>query len=339
MFKKIFVGVLILTVVAAGAMAVAGGQSLALVGAQDNSATATPSISNQLAAGDVTSPIQQQQSVDNVGDAWTGSGTITALDATGMTLSLADGNSIYVELGPSSYWQAQGVILALNDFVTVQGFFNGDLYHAAVVTTADGMALNVRSESGQPLWSGSAGGQNGQSSGQGQVQVPADQWLTITGTITALNTNGLVLESADGTTITIQFGRQDFVQGQSVVFRVGDAVEVLGFWQNDQFQAGQITNTTTAERLLLRDPNGRPLWGGPGRNSSGSAQGNGNTSANAGQGAGNSSGNTGQGNGNGGNGGQGSGNGGQGKGNGNGGQGSGNSGQGNGGNRNGQAGQ
>jgi hypothetical protein len=26
-----------------------------------------------------------------------------------------------------------------------------------------------------------------------------------------------------------------------------------------------VTNTTTGERLLLRDPNGRPLWGGPGR--------------------------------------------------------------------------
>jgi len=294
MFKKVFLAVLVLTVVAAAVMAYASGQPSTSTSAQDVSVTATTSTSNGQGAGDGTGPIQQQQSTQNVGDPWTGSGMITALDTTGMTLSLVDGRSIYVELGPSSYWQAQGVTLAIADFVTVQGFFNGDQYHAAVVTAANGAVLTVRNETGQPLWSGSVSGQSGQSSGQGQVQIPADQWVTITGTITVVNANGLTLESSDGTLITLQLGRQDFVQGQSVIFSAGDVVEALGFWQNNQFQAGQITDTTTGERLLLRDPNGRPLWGGPGR---GGSPGSGN--GNGGQGSSNGQGNGGQGKGNG----------------------------------------
>ncbi len=287
MFKKILIGVLVLTVVAAVVLGLTNTRSSGSVSAQDGSATATVTKGNGQNGGGSGTGTGQQQSLQSVGDPWTGIGTITALDATGMTLTLADNTSVYVELGPSSYWQSQGVPLAVDDRVTVQGFFNGDQYHAAQVTTVEGTTLRVRSESGQPLWSGSSGEQNGQgSTGQGQVQIPADQWVTITGTITAVNTNNLTIKSTDNAVITVQLGRQDFIQGQSVVFTVGDNVEVLGFWQNEQFQAGQITNTTTSQRLLLRDPNGRPLWGGPGRSGSGNGgQGNGN--GNGGQGNGN----------------------------------------------------
>ena len=45
----------------------------------------------------------------------------------------------------------------------------------------------------------------------------------------------------------------------------GDTVTVLGFDENGNFQAGQITNESTGEILLLRDPNGRPLWAGRGQ--------------------------------------------------------------------------
>ncbi len=324
MFKKILIGTLVLTVVAAVVLGLISGQSPVSVSAQDVSATAALTNGNGQNASGGNVSTQQQQSLQNVGDPWAGIGTITSLDTTGMTLSLADNSSVYVEMGPSSYWQSQGVTLAVNDRVTVQGFFNGDQYHAALVTTVEGVTLRVRSESGQPLWSGGAGEQNGQgSTGQGQVQVPADQWVTITGTITVVNATSLTIQSTDNTVITVQLGRQDFIQGQSVVFTVGDSVEVLGFWQNEQFQAGQITDTTTGQRLLLRDPNGRPLWGGPGRSGGGSGNGG------QGNGNGSGSGTGGQGNGNGGssNGGQGTGNG---NGGGNGGQGNGNGGKGSG---------
>ncbi len=302
MFKRILVSTLVLTVVVAIVIGLTSGQSPVSVSAQDGSATAVVTQGNGTNGGSNGTGTGQQQSLQSVGDPWTGIGTITSLDTTGMTLTLADNTSVYVELGPSSYWQSQGVTLAVDDHVTVQGFFNGDQYHAAQVTTVEGTTLRVRTESGQPLWSGSSGEQNGQgSTGQGQVQVPADQWVTITGTITVVNTNSLTIQSIDDAVITVQLGRQDFIQGQSVVFTVGDNAEVLGFWQNEQFQAGQITNTTTSQRLLLRDPNGRPLWGGPGRSGSG-GQGTGNGNGGQGNGSGSGNGNGGQGNGNKGNG-------------------------------------
>ncbi len=329
MFKKFIVGMLVLTVVAAVVMGLTTSRAPVSVSAQDVSPTATITKGNGQNANNSGVSIQQQDSLQSVGDPWTGIGIITSLDSTGMNISLADNSIVYVELGPSTYWQSQDVTLAVNDHVTVQGFFNGEQYHAMTVSTVKGTVLRVRSETGQPLWSGSANEQNGQgTSGQGQVQIPADQWITVTGTITVVNINSLTIQSDNNTLITVQLGRQDFTQGQSVVFTIGDIVEVRGFWQSDQFQAGQITDTTTGQRLLLRDPNGRPLWGGPGRSGSSGNGGQGNSSGNGGQG--NGSGNGGQGNGNG--------NGGQGNGNGNGGQGNGNgNGNRNGGKGNGQA--
>jgi hypothetical protein len=97
------------------------------------------------------------------------------------------------------------------------------------------------------------------------VQIPADQWITVEGTVTALSNNGLVLQTTDGQALTVSFGRADFWQTQAVTFAVNDSISMLGFWQADVFNPGQVIKTATDERILLRDPNGRPLWAGPGR--------------------------------------------------------------------------
>ncbi len=196
---------------------------------------------------------------------------ILELTTVGMSLALEDGSEVYVELGSPEYWQAQGVKLNSGARVTVDGFFNGTDYHARTVTTSDGAVLALRNEAGQPLWSGGGGNGSGANGGQGQVQIPADQWVTVEGTVSALTNNGLVIQTADAQTMTISFGRADFWQTQAVTFAIGDAISMLGFWQGNQFSAGQVTKTATDERILLRDPNGRPLWAGPGR-----GQGNGN---------------------------------------------------------------
>jgi hypothetical protein len=103
------------------------------------------------------------------------------------------------------------------------------------------------------------------------VQIPADQWVTVEGSVTALTNNGLILQTSDGAALTVSFGRADFWQEQAVTFALEDTVALLGFWQGEQFSSGQVIKTATGERILLRDPNGRPLWAGPGR-----GQGNGN---------------------------------------------------------------
>jgi hypothetical protein len=56
---------------------------------------------------------------------------------------------------------------------------------------------------------------------------------------------------------------------------VGDIVVVVGFYEGTQFNAGDITQVSTGLRLMLRDPNGRPLWAGPGNANGQGGQGQG----------------------------------------------------------------
>ena len=257
MFRKIVVGLLVFTVI--------GGMASALLDRANvvSSETLAPTLTHQRGNGQSNNGQPVQESVSNVGEIWSGGGTILDLTTVGMTLALEDGSEVYVELGSPEYWQAQGVTLNAGAAVTVDGFFNGTDYHARTVTTSEGAVLALRDEAGQPLWSGGNG--TGENGGLGQVQIPADQWVTVEGTVTALTNSGLVLQTSDAQTLTISFGRADFWQTQAVTFAVGDAVSALGFWQGEQFSAGQVSKTVTGERILLRDPNGRPLWAGPGR--------------------------------------------------------------------------
>ncbi len=286
MFKKIIIGLLLITVIGSAVYALTDNQTTVTAVV---TATATPTaITNQQGNGNgnggsgqantQSTPAAQgtqqvQASINNVGDAWSGSGTLLEVSTVGMTLALDDGSEVYVELGPQDFWQAQGLTLNAGDAVAVEGFFNGDNYHARTVT-ANGATIAVRDENGQPLWSGGSNASAGANGGQGEVQIPADQWVTVEGAVTALTNNGLVIRTTDAQTLTVSFGRADFWQSQAVTFATGDEISMLGFWQGDQFSAGQVTKTATGERILLRDPNGRPLWAGPGR-----GQGNGNGSS------------------------------------------------------------
>lgn len=283
MWKKIIVAVLVVTVVAAAVMAAIEVQgNAAATATQEAMATQTATPTNAGNAGQgkqqgknagngAAAQQKRNQSLNNVGEPWSAAATIVELGEVGMTVRLTDGSEMYVELGPSSYWQAQGA-LAVGDAITIEGFYNGDQYHAATITQADGTALALRTATGQPLWSGggadSGGAGNGGqgAGGSGQVQVAPEDWVTLTGVVVAVNRNGLTIETAAGEVLALTFGRADFWQGQAVQFTEGDAVEVKGFWLDGQFQSGQVTKTSTGERLLLRDPNGRPLWSGPGRN-------------------------------------------------------------------------
>ncbi|MFN8529795.1 MAG: hypothetical protein U0670_14415 [Anaerolineae bacterium] len=270
MVKKLIVGLLLITVIGSVGIAILSQPNTLTT---DTAAVTATHIPQGGQNGQGGQPEASREPVNaaasSVGDMWSGSGTILELTAVGMTLQLTDGSEVFVELGPESYWSAQGVTLLAGAQVTVDGFFNGTDYHARAVTTSGGAVLTVRDAAGSPLWSGgNSGGSNG---GQGEVQIPADQWVTVEGTVTALTNNGLILQMSDGTALTVSFGRADFWPQQTVTFAVGDAISMLGFWQGEQFSPGQVTKTATGERILLRDPNGRPLWAGPGR-----GQGNGN---------------------------------------------------------------
>lgn len=228
-------------------------------------------------------PVQEQLQLatENVGEVWLASGTITVLEDFGFTVA-TDAGEFYVELGPPDYWQAQNVPLAVGSVVTIDGFYNGEQVHARVVTLGD-QQMVIRTESGQPMWAGgvdnAAGGnhvttEDGTLVPQTEFQVAADDWVTITGTISAVTNGGLTVQTPEGDLLSLQLGRPDFWKSQEITLAVGDPVEILGFWSGTQFMVGDITKTLTGEHIILRDPNGRQLWGGPGRNGASNGQSN-----------------------------------------------------------------
>jgi hypothetical protein len=128
-------------------------------------------------------------------------------------------------------------------------------------------------------------GQNGQGTGSADgshtpdPQTQVDEWITLEGTLIAYQGGSMTMSTADGTLITFQTGQPRFFADQGVTFQVGDAISVLGFYQGEQFSAGEITQLSTGAVVMLRDPNGRPLWAGPGGNSIGGNGGGGNGGA------------------------------------------------------------
>ncbi|MGD8457696.1 MAG: hypothetical protein PVF83_15040 [Anaerolineales bacterium] len=273
MLKKIIIGILAFTVIGAGGAALVN----QAINPADTETDSTPVVAS------VDTKTQQSEtaitSQEFLGTPWQDEGIITGLDDYGLDLTLESGTTLYVELGPPDYWQAQDTQLELGLQVTIEGTENEGMVHANQVTLADGRVLQLRTESGQPLWNGSAAnGEMADNTSTDKAHTPepqaqVDDWVTINGTLIAYQRGSMTVSTAEGRLISFQTGQPRFFAEQGVTFAVGDEVIVLGFYQDGQFLAGDITQVSTGLRVMLRDPNGRPLWAGPGN---GNGQGNGN---------------------------------------------------------------
>lgn len=281
MLKRIIIGILAFTVISAGGAAIVN----QAINPAEQVTTSTPTAVSE----DISS--QQQSDVamvpqENMGTPWQTEGIITGLDDYGLNLTLESEETMYVELGPPNYWQAQDTQLELGLQVRIEGTENEGMFHANQVILADGRMLELRTESGIPLWSGDAA--NGQmedsadtdGSQTPELQAQVDDWVTINGTLIAYQRGSMTVSTPEGGLISFQTGQPRFFADQGVTFSVGDEVIVLGFYQDSQFLAGDITQVSTGLRVMLRDPNGRPLWAGPG---SGNGNGNGQRNGMGGQ--------------------------------------------------------
>ncbi|MDT8306451.1 MAG: hypothetical protein RRC07_10985 [Anaerolineae bacterium] len=99
-------------------------------------------------------------------------GTIQAVELTGISLLTSVGEPLWVQLGPSHFWSTQGVVFGPGDQVTVDGFVENDQIQAISVSNdTTGQLLTLRDASGRPLWAGGNGnagnGGNGYRGGQG----------------------------------------------------------------------------------------------------------------------------------------------------------------------------
>lgn len=280
MFKKLFIAVLAVTVIGAAVAAAAVRIKATPVEAAEQAAGVQQVQDQAQTETAYTGPIPAENQADPVSKPWTARGTIIGLDEFGLTLQTESSGEIYVELGPPDFWQNQSQQPRIGQEVTIAGTILDGMVHASQVDFLDGDSLSLRAESGQPLWSGGAEnsqGQNGNASGDHTPDPLAqvDEWITVQGSLIAYRNGSMSISTAEGELLVFKTGQPRFFADQGVTFQVGDEVSVLGFYDgNEEFMAGEITQLSTNLRVMLRDPNGRPLWAGPG-NGNGNGTGNG----------------------------------------------------------------
>jgi hypothetical protein len=287
MLKKIILGVILVTVIGAAGTALAANLT-----SQDTDVfeTSQETISDRtIVANEQTSTTPQTAAQGAEGEPWQASGTIAEVNDYGFQFALQNGEQVYIELGPPDYWRNQGVELKAGQTAFVEGTINDGMIHATQVALTDGQTLQVRAETGQPLWSGGVDNSRGQNGAQADgdhipdPQAQVDEWVTLTGTLVSFQGGSMTMTTSTGELVAFQTGQPRFFAEQGVTFSVGDEIVVVGFYQDGQFSAGEITQVGTGSKVMLRDPNGRPLWAGPGNsNGNGSGNGNGNGNRNGG---------------------------------------------------------
>lgn len=276
MLKKIILGALLATVIGAAGIALV--YNIVLKDPVPVSAASDPLINYQDSAMEQSAsqqgePVAAAQGA--AGEPWQETGTIVEIDDYGFQFLLQDGEIVYIELGPPDFWQNQDPDLQVNQTATVIGSVNEDMIHASQVLLDNDQTLNLRSDTGQPLWSGGVSngvGQNGSNRDGDRTpdpQAQVDEWITIEGTLMAFQGGNMTINTPEGEIIPFQTGQPRFFAEQNVSFQVGDEIIVVGFYEGEQFMAGDITQVATGARVMLRDPNGRPLWAGPGGNGNG----------------------------------------------------------------------
>ncbi len=108
--------------------------------------------------------------------------------------------------------------------------------------------------------------QPGQGTGQWQnIQPYAShaEWQSISGTV--IETVELVIETAGGERMQIGLGPSHYREAQGFVLKVGDQVNVSGYWEDGEFKAAQVENVSSGQIITLRDTSARPMWSGQGQ--------------------------------------------------------------------------
>ena len=93
------------------------------------------------------------------------------------------------------------------------------------------------------------------------------EWSTVEGIVVQVPDVGveLVIETTEGEQFVIGTGPLDLA-AQDFALQTGEAIQVMGYWEEDEFKAAQLTQLETGQTLALRDEYGRPAWSGEGRN-------------------------------------------------------------------------
>lgn len=137
----------------------------------------------------------------------------------------------------------------------------GLLVYGAVLRTAE-----TNSESINNVSAGGRGrGRTTQSeSGLALDESHVVEWVTIVGTISEVTELHMVVNTYDGQAVAIE-DRAWLMAKSALNATTGDEVSLLGFFEGDSFEVGNITVPSSGQVVAVRDENGYPLWSGRGR--------------------------------------------------------------------------
>jgi len=96
---------------------------------------------------------------------------------------------------------------------------------------------------------------------------PPEEWLVQEGTVVLPPEDGvdLVIEMSDGKKLSVGTGPM-YMASQGFILQAGEPVQVLGYWEDHEFKAAQVTRLADGRTITLRNELGRPAWAGAGRN-------------------------------------------------------------------------
>lgn len=129
----------------------------------------------------------------------------------------------------------------------------------------DGTAAVTAPEAVMPgRGNGTGSGGLGQPETQGAGQADVDDWLVLVGEVTAVTPEALTVTAPDGASILVAGRAWLTLQEQGFAADIGHALSVTGFYDQDRFEIGTVTNLTTGVASQVRDASGRPMWAGRG---------------------------------------------------------------------------
>lgn len=109
-------------------------------------------------------------------------------------------------------------------------------------------------------------GEGGTNLGVGQGNV--DTWEDpITVVVEAVSAELVSVSNDAGFELEIEGRTLRYMLDNGFEVYPGDELVLIGFYEGDRFEIGNVTNNTTQQTLAVRSETGRPLWAGGGRGS------------------------------------------------------------------------
>lgn len=90
-------------------------------------------------------------------------------------------------------------------------------------------------------------------------------WLQFEGAVSSVDADALTVNLDSGELILVEGRAWSFTQEMGFTAEAGDRVALDGFFEDGDFEVGELTNLTSGQKVLLREASGRPLWAGRGR--------------------------------------------------------------------------